>query len=49
MQLHRFYLDALEQVLSWDLPDEACPVAVSTQAGLLAGLDTDGATEADPD
>jgi len=49
MQLHCFYLDALDQVLAWELPDEVCPVAVSTQAGLLAGLDSDGATEADTD
>ena len=33
-----YVLDALDQILSWDLPDDACPQAVSTLAGLLAGV-----------
>ena len=49
MQLHSFYLDALDQVLTWDLPDEACSYAVSTQASHLAGLDTDDSSSFEPD
>ena len=33
-----YVLDALDQVLAWDLPDEALPQAVTTQAGVLAGV-----------
>ena len=32
-----FVIDALEDVLSWDLPDDATADAVTTQASLLAG------------
>ena len=41
MQLHSFYLDALERVLAWGLPDDLCPQAISAEAGLLAGVDSD--------
>jgi hypothetical protein len=41
MQLHCFYMDALERVLAWDLPDDVSPYAVSAAAGLLAGFDSE--------
>ena len=31
--------DALETVLDWDLPDEACTEAVIVQACMLAGIE----------
>ena len=49
MQLHSFYLDALERVLAWDLPDDLCPYAISAQAGLLAGVESDRLAEDDSD
>ena len=49
MQLHRFYIAALERVLDWDLPDEVCFQAVPAEAGHLAGLDSDQRQEIDPD
>lgn len=33
------YLDAIEAVLAWDLPDEALTDAATEQARLMAGLD----------
>ena len=36
-----FVLDAVNTVLSWDLPDEAYPEAVNAQACLLAGVDSE--------
>ena len=42
MQLESdFVLDAINTVLSWDLPDDVCSDAVTSQASLLAGLDAD--------
>lgn len=41
MQLHNFYIDALERVLTWELPAESIPVAILSEAGLLAGLDSE--------
>ena len=42
MQLESdFVLDAINTVLSWDLPDDVCSDAVTTQACHLAGIDTD--------
>ncbi|MEW6119223.1 MAG: hypothetical protein AB1593_03945 [Pseudomonadota bacterium] len=31
-------IDALEVVLTWDLPEELLPLALPAQAGLLAGI-----------
>jgi hypothetical protein len=31
--------DALETVLDWDLPDEACTEAVASRARMLAGIE----------
>ena len=39
MHLNDFLLDALDRVLAWDLPDEVCTDAVSSQAALMAGAD----------
>lgn len=33
------FLDAVDTVLGWDLPDEALPEAVNELALLMAGLD----------
>ena len=38
MQPHNHVIDALDRVLAWNLPDEACPLAVAAQARLLAGV-----------
>ena len=32
------YLDAIETVLAWDLPDEVFPDAVQSQVRLMAGI-----------
>lgn len=49
MPLHTVYVDALEQVLSWELPEEACPTAIASQARLLAGLASDEPGSRDDD
>lgn len=41
MPIQHFLLPALDHVLDWDLPDEACSQALSNQAGLLAGAASD--------
>ena len=41
MDLHSFLTDALDLVLDWDLPDDVCPLAVTTQASHMAGLQSD--------
>lgn len=40
---------ALETVLAWELPEEACPYALTTQAGLMARRDPEqiGGTDED--
>jgi hypothetical protein len=48
MQLHNFIPEALERILSWDLPEEAYPEALSSVAGHLAALDSDS-TQVDHD
>jgi len=35
------FLDALETVLAWDMPDELLPLTLQSQAGLLAGIPYD--------
>lgn len=37
--IHQNYLDALEVVLTWDIPEDALPMAVSEQAKLMSGFD----------
>lgn len=41
MSNESFFLDAIETVLSWDLPDELFPDAVYEQFRLMAGLPPD--------
>jgi len=49
MQLDNLYLDALNRVLAWDLPEEALPVAIYAEAGHLVGLDSEQLGGANPD
>jgi hypothetical protein len=49
MQLHCYLIDAIDQVLSWDVSTEACPRAVESQAALLAGMSPEDALEIDLD
>ena len=44
-----FLLDAINTVLSWDIPDEACSDAFTTQACFMAGLESDNAFSYDTD
>ena len=41
MYLDHYVVDAVERVLSWEIPDEALASAVSAEAGHLAALDTE--------
>lgn len=36
-----YFFDALETVLSWDLPEDLLPIAVGDQMKLLAGFDAE--------
>ena len=47
MQFHDAVADAIDRVLTWDLPDEALPVALVAEAGHLAGADSEGPVEGD--
>ena len=38
MNQQSLYLDAIETVLAWDLPDEVFADAVQSQASLMAGI-----------
>lgn len=38
LTVHQNYLDALEVVLTWDIPEDAIPLAVADQAQLMAGF-----------
>jgi hypothetical protein len=38
MDQQSHFLDAIETVLAWDLPDEVFADAVQSQASLMAGL-----------
>jgi hypothetical protein len=49
MPFHESVIDAVDRVLSWDLPDEALPDAVSAEAGHLGALDPEQLTEVDHD
>ena len=41
MHLDSFVLEALDRVLSWELPDEACSEAVALEVAHLAGVSAD--------
>jgi hypothetical protein len=45
--MNDYIVDAVDRVLSWDLPDEALAHAVSVEAGHLAGLDSEQLFEVD--
>jgi hypothetical protein len=45
MPFHESVIDAVARVLSWDLPDEALPDAVSAEASHLAAYDTEQSAE----
>lgn len=38
MHYQHFLIDAVNEVLAWDIPDEALADAVRAQTGLLAGI-----------
>lgn len=38
---HQHYLEAIEVVLAWDLPEELIPLAINDQAKLLAGYEAE--------
>lgn len=37
-----YLIDALDTVLSWDIPDAALPLALIEQAKLMSGFDAEG-------
>ena len=41
MQISNYIVEAVDRVLSWDLPDEAIAQAASAQASHLAGVDSE--------
>lgn len=45
---HQYYLDALEVVLAWDLPDEAIANAINHQVKLNTGFDDEDIWERYP-
>ena len=49
MHQQNHYLDALEIVSAWDLPDEELADAVNDQAMLMAGVNPDDIPEHRPD
>lgn len=46
---HQNYLDAIETVLAWELPDEVFIDAINDQFRLMAGFDPDESWERYPD
>lgn len=46
---HNYLIDALETVLTWNLPDEALPIALIDQAKLMSGFDAEEIWHPDPD
>ena len=38
---HQHYLEAIEVVLAWDLPEELMPFAIHDQAKLMAGFEAE--------
>jgi hypothetical protein len=47
MPFHDAITDAIDHVLTWDMPDESLPAALSAEAGHLAGLDSADPAEVD--
>jgi hypothetical protein len=49
MDYENYILDALEMVMTWELPDEEFADAVNDQARLMAGLTSEDFQEVRPD
>jgi hypothetical protein len=49
MDYENYILDALEMVMTWELPDEEFADAVNDQARLMAGLTPEDFQEVRPD
>jgi hypothetical protein len=47
--MNDYIVDAVDRVLTWNLPDEAIAHSVSAEAGHLAGLDSEQLLESDLD
>ena len=47
MQLDDAITDAIDHVLTWDLPDDGLSGALAAEAGHLAGLDSGEIDESD--
>ena len=45
MQFHDAVADAIDRVLTWDLPDEGLSGALVAEASHLAGADSEGPVE----
>ena len=45
MQIADCYVEAIEKVVAWDLPEDAIGLAACLQASHLAGLDSDQLSE----
>jgi len=44
-----YLIDALDTVLSWDIPDTALPLALIEQAKLMSGFDAEDIWQPDSD
>jgi hypothetical protein len=49
MQYQNYLLDAINEVLCWDIPDEALADAVKSQAGLMARMNPEEIIELSSD
>jgi hypothetical protein len=49
MHQQNYYLDALEIVSTWDLPDEDLAEAANAQASLMMGINPDDLWESHPE
>jgi len=47
--MNDYIADAFDRVLTWDLPDEAVARAACSEAGHLAGLDSEQLADIDLD
>ncbi|MER2513540.1 MAG: hypothetical protein ABTQ25_14170 [Nitrosomonas ureae] len=47
MPFHNFLMDAINDVIAWDIPDEALAEAVIAQASLMARVSPDEMTLGD--
>lgn len=49
MQYQNYLLDAINEVLTWDIPDEALVDAAKSQAGLMARMNPEEIMELSSD